>query len=208
MRKPAHHTFETPGHLHAWLRVNHASQTELWVRIYKKATGQPTVTWDDCVVAAIAWGWIDGLRNALDDTSFLQRMTPRRARSNWSQKIVNHAERLIAQGRMQAAGLAQVEAARSDGRWATAYVGSATMVIPEVFGGAAARPRCARFFIPRSNARACSPFTTGCTAPSGRKPGRSGWWRYWRSWHAAKALEICCQREGRANASSLSQIGH
>ena len=133
MRKPAHHTFETPGHLHAWLRVNHASQTELWVRIYKKATGQPTVTWDDCVVAAIAWGWIDGLRNALDDTSFLQRMTPRRARSNWSQKIVNHAERLIAQGRMQAAGLAQVEAARSDGRWATAYASSATMETPEDF---------------------------------------------------------------------------
>ena len=113
--------------------MHHASETELWVRIYKKATGQPTVTWDDCVVAAIAWGWIDGLRNALDDTSFLQRMTPRRARSNWSQKIVNHAERLIAQGRMQAAGLAQVEAARSDGRWATAYAGSATMEMPEDF---------------------------------------------------------------------------
>ena len=76
MRKPAHHTFETPGHLHAWLRVNHASQTELWVRIYKKATGQPSVTWDDCVVAAIAWGWIDGLRKALDETSFLQRLIP------------------------------------------------------------------------------------------------------------------------------------
>ena len=133
MRKPAHHTFETPGHLHAWLRVNHASQTELWVRIYKKATGQPSVTWDDCVVAAIAWGWIDGLRNALDDTSFLQRMTPRRARSNWSQKNVQHAERLMEQGRMQPAGLAHVEAARSDGRWATAYVGSATMVMPEDF---------------------------------------------------------------------------
>ena len=111
MSNPAHHTFETPEQLHAWLRVNHASETELWVRIFKKATGQPTVTWDDCVVAAIAWGWIDGLRNALDDTSFLQRMTPRRARSNWSQKNVQHAERLIEQGIMQATGLAQVEAA-------------------------------------------------------------------------------------------------
>jgi uncharacterized protein YdeI (YjbR/CyaY-like superfamily) len=101
--------------------------------LQKKATGQPSVTWDDCVVAAIAWGWIDGLRNALDDTSFLQRLTPRRARSNWSQKNVQHAELLIAQGHMQAAGLAQVEAARSDGRWATAYAGSATMVMPEDF---------------------------------------------------------------------------
>lgn len=129
-----HHTLEAPEQLHAWLRANHASETELWVRIYKKATGQqPTVTWDDCVVAAIAWGWIDGIRKSLDDTSFLQRLTPRRARSNWSQKNVQHAERLIEQGRMQAAGLVHVEAARSDGRWASAYAGSATMVMPEDF---------------------------------------------------------------------------
>ncbi len=133
MSKPARHTFEAPEQLHAWLRVNHASETELWVRIFKKATGQPSVTWDDCVVAAICWGWIDGVRKALDDTSFLQRLTPRRARSNWSQKNVQHAVRLIEQGRMQAAGLAHVEAARSDGRWATAYAGSATMVMPEDF---------------------------------------------------------------------------
>ena len=103
------------------------------MRIFKKATGQPSVTWDDCVVAAIAWGWIDGIRKSLDDTSFLQRLTPRRARSNWSQKNVQHAERLMEQGRMQPAGLVQVEAAHSDGRWAIAYASSATMVMPEVF---------------------------------------------------------------------------
>jgi len=133
MSNKVHHTFDAPEQLHAWLQANHASETELWVRIYKKATGQPSVTWDDCVVAAIAWGWIDGLRKGLDDTSFLQRLTPRRARSNWSQKNVQHAERLIEQGRMQDAGLAHVEAARSDGRWAAAYAGSATMVMPEDF---------------------------------------------------------------------------
>ena len=126
-------TFETPEQLQAWLRVNHTTQTELWVHIFKKATGQPSVTWDDCVVAALCWGWIDGQRKALDDTAFLQRLTPRRARSGWSQKNVEHAERLIAQRHMQAAGLAQVVAARSDGRWATAYAGSATMVMPEDF---------------------------------------------------------------------------
>jgi uncharacterized protein YdeI (YjbR/CyaY-like superfamily) len=133
MSNKAHQSFETPEQLYTWLQANHANETELWVRIFKKATGQPSVTWDDCVVAAIAWGWIDGVRNALDDTSYLQRLTPRRARSNWSQKNVQHAERLIAQGRMQAAGLVQVEAARSDGRWASAYAGSATMVIPGDF---------------------------------------------------------------------------
>ena len=103
------------------------------MRIFKKASGQASVTWNDCLVAAIAWGWSDGKRKSLDDTSFLQSLTPRRARSNWSQKNVQHAERLIAQGRMQAAGLVHAEAARSDGRWATAYAGSATMVMPEDF---------------------------------------------------------------------------
>ena len=133
MSTETHHTFETPEQLHAWLQANYASESELWVRIFKKATGEPSVTWDDCVVAAIAWGWIDGQRKSLDDTSFLQRLTPRRARSNWSQKNVQHAERLIEQGRMQPAGLVHVEAARSDGRWATAYAGSASMVMPEDF---------------------------------------------------------------------------
>ena len=133
MSNKPHQTFETPEQLHAWLQANHSSEIGLWVRIFKKATGQPSVTWDDCVVAAIAWGWIDGIRKSLDDTSFLQRLTPRRARSNWSQKNVQHAERLIAQGRMQSAGLVHVEAARSDGRWAAAYAGSATMEMPEDF---------------------------------------------------------------------------
>ena len=131
--KASHHAFDTVEQLHAWLRLNHASESELWVRIFKKATGKPSVTWDDCVVAAIAWGWIDGLRNALDDASFLQRLTPRRARSNWSQKNVQNIERLIEQGPMQAAGMAQVEAARIDGRWASAYAGSAAMVVPADF---------------------------------------------------------------------------
>jgi len=133
MSKPTHHSFETHEQLDAWLRAHHASEAELWVRIFKKGTGLPSVAWVDCVIAALTWGWIDGIRKALDDTSFLQRMTPRRARSGWSQKNVQHAERLIAEGLMQAPGLAQVEAARADGRWDAAYAGSADMVIPEDF---------------------------------------------------------------------------
>lgn len=133
MSDKTHHTFESPAQLHAWLQAHHARETELWVCIYKKGTGAPSVTWEDCVVAALTWGWIDGQRKSLDDTAFLQRLTPRRARSNWSQKNVQHAERLIAEGLMQAPGLAQVEAARADGRWDKAYAGSATMEIPEDF---------------------------------------------------------------------------
>jgi len=168
MSKSPHHSFKTPEQLHAWLRANHASETELWVRIFKKATGQPSVTWDDCVVAAICWGWIDGVRNALDDTSFLQRLTPRRARSNWSQKNVQHAERLIAQGRMQAAGLAQVVAARSDGRWASAYAGSATMVVPEDFLAALQQDPAAHAFY--ATLKRASQFTIYHRLHSAKRP--------------------------------------
>ena len=168
MSNKVHDTFETPEQLHAWLRENHASEPELWVRIFKKATSQPSVTWDDCVVAAICWGWIDGLRKSLDDASFLQRLTPRRARSNWSQKNVQHAERLIAQGHMQAAGLAHVEAARSDGRWATAYAGSATMVIPEDFLAALQQDPAAHAFY--ATLKRQSQFTIYHRLHSARRP--------------------------------------
>jgi uncharacterized protein YdeI (YjbR/CyaY-like superfamily) len=130
---PESRSFETPLALEKWLRAHHQTEQELWVRIFKKDSGMPSVTWNDCVVAALAWGWIDGQKKSLDAASFLQRLTPRRPRSNWSQKNCEHAERLIAEGRMQAAGLAHVEAARQDGRWQQAYAGSAGMVIPEDF---------------------------------------------------------------------------
>ncbi len=125
--------FATADELEAWLAANGAARRELWVRIFKRGAGTPTVTWDDCVVAALAWGWIDGQRRALDAVSFLQRLTPRRPGSDWSQRNRAHAERLIAAGRMQPPGLAQVQAARQDGRWERAYAGSADLVIPEDF---------------------------------------------------------------------------
>ena len=126
-------SYETRDQLEEWLKSNHATARELWVRIFKKETGTPTVTWDDCVVAALTWGWIDGQRKSFDEVSFLQRLTPRRAKANWSKRNREHAERLIAEGRMQLSGLAHVEAARQDGRWEQAYSGSSEMVIPEDF---------------------------------------------------------------------------
>ncbi|MEZ4266478.1 MAG: YdeI/OmpD-associated family protein [Myxococcota bacterium] len=125
--------FESIALLDAWLEANHAGESELWVRIYKKGSGTPSVDWGDCVVAAIAWGWIDGQRKSLDEVSFIQRLTPRRARSNWSKRNCEHAERLIADGGMRPAGMVHVEAARADGRWERAYAGSADMVLPEEF---------------------------------------------------------------------------
>ncbi|SDL37170.1 YdeI/OmpD-associated family protein [Streptomyces indicus] len=107
--------------LEAWLDEHHADRTALWVKIAKKHTGIPSLTWDEMVDTVLCFGWIDGLRRGFDDTYFLQRTTPRRPRSPWSQVNVDKAEALIAAGRMRPRGLAEVEAARGDGRWEAAY---------------------------------------------------------------------------------------
>ncbi|WKL56132.1 YdeI/OmpD-associated family protein [Asticcacaulis sp. ZE23SCel15] len=134
MSSPAEYmAFETPAHLSDWLAEHHATARELWVRMYKKNTGTPSVNWEDCVVTALAWGWIDGQRKALDELSFIQRLSPRRSKSNWSQKNCDHARRLIAEGLMQPSGLVHIEAAKQDGRWDKAYAGSANFVIPDDF---------------------------------------------------------------------------
>lgn len=127
------HAFATLDDLSQWLGANHATARELWVRLYKKQSGTPSVTWEDCVLAGLMWGWIDGQRQALDEVSYLQRISPRRAKSTWSKKNCDHAERLMAEGQMQPSGLVHVEAAKADGRWDAAYSGSSGLVIPEDF---------------------------------------------------------------------------
>lgn len=133
MSGPVARSFKSPEQLDAWLKSNHATKRELWVRIFKKDSGTPSVTWQDCVVVCLAWGWIDSAKRPLDEASFLQRLTPRRPRSNWSKKNREHAERLINEGRMQPSGMVHVEAARADGRWEQAYAGSAEMELPDDF---------------------------------------------------------------------------
>ena len=116
-----------------WLAEHHQMSRELWVRIFKAGSGKTSVTWTDCVVEAIRFGWIDGQKLPFDSTSFLQRLSPRKPKSNWSARNREHAMRLIAEGRMTSAGLACVEAAKAEGRWESAYAGSATMTIPQDF---------------------------------------------------------------------------
>lgn len=91
------------------------------------------MTWDECIPVALAWGWIDGVRRGLDEVSFIQRFTPRRAKSSWSKRNCELAERLIADGHMQPAGMVHVEAARKDGRWDRAYERQSTMTVPPDF---------------------------------------------------------------------------
>ncbi|ABV87529.1 YdeI/OmpD-associated family protein [Shewanella pealeana] len=125
-------TFETPKELGLWLNTNHASESELWVKIYKKNTGIKSVTWDDVVIEALCWGWIDGIKKSIDEQAYLQRITPRTARSNWSKRNTKHAERLISENRMMEPGLMHIRAAKADGRWQKAYVVS-EMEVPTDF---------------------------------------------------------------------------
>jgi uncharacterized protein YdeI (YjbR/CyaY-like superfamily) len=126
-------SFECSAELGDWLAEHHHGSTELWVRIFKVASGRRSVTWNDCVIEALRFGWIDGQKKPSDAVSYLQRLTPRKATSSWSAKNREHAMKLIAEGRMTSFGQAQVDAAKADGRWESAYAGSAEMVIPQDF---------------------------------------------------------------------------
>ena len=109
--------FRTQQAWERWLERNHDSESEIWVKLAKKGSGIPSVTYDEAVEAALCYGWIDGLTRGLDEDYYVQRFTPRRPKSNWSRPNIERAEALIASGRMQPAGLRHVESARAEGRW-------------------------------------------------------------------------------------------
>jgi uncharacterized protein YdeI (YjbR/CyaY-like superfamily) len=114
-------TFRTEAAFQRWLRKNHARETEVWLRIYKKNSGVPSITPAEALDVVLCWGWIDGIRKSFDQASFLQRYTPRREKSIWSQINRDHVARLTAAGRMTPHGQRQVDAAKADGRWDAAY---------------------------------------------------------------------------------------
>ena len=115
----------------AWLEAEHATAPGLYVRLAKRGAGVPSLTYAELVESVLCFGWIDGRSNSVDERSYTIRVTPRRPRSVWSQKNVGIVAELTAAGRMRPAGLAQVEAARADGRWDRAYAGPATMTVPD-----------------------------------------------------------------------------
>jgi uncharacterized protein YdeI (YjbR/CyaY-like superfamily) len=117
----------------SWLDEEHESSRGVWIKIAKKASGIPTVTHAEALEDALCHGWIDGQRAPHDDTHFLQRFTPRRPRSRWSEINRGKAIQLIEQGRMKPAGLAQIQAAKADGRWEAAYAPQSSQAVPEDF---------------------------------------------------------------------------
>jgi uncharacterized protein YdeI (YjbR/CyaY-like superfamily) len=138
--------FETPRKWEAWLARNHKGSGGVWLRIYKKGSGQASVTYAEALDVALCYGWIDSLKRSLDGVSWVQRFGPRRARSPWSRINTGHAERLMKAGRMKAAGLKEVEAAKEDGRWQRAYDSPRASAIPADFLEALSRDKKAKAF--------------------------------------------------------------
>ncbi|MGH2485547.1 MAG: YdeI/OmpD-associated family protein [Ktedonobacterales bacterium] len=115
----------------AWLDEHHTDTTGLWLKIAKRATGTPSVTYAEALESALCYGWIDGQKAAFDDAHWLQKFTPRRARSGWSRVNREKAMALIAAGKMRPAGLREVERAQADGRWEAAYESQRAITVPE-----------------------------------------------------------------------------
>jgi uncharacterized protein YdeI (YjbR/CyaY-like superfamily) len=139
--------FATSRAFEAWLRKNHASSDGAWLLIAKAGVEDATVTYAQAVEVALCYGWIDGQKKGLDDQHWLQRFTPRRARSLWSKANREKAEALIAAGRMQPAGMAEIARAQGDGRWDAAYDGARTAAVPPDLQAALdARPEARSFF--------------------------------------------------------------
>jgi uncharacterized protein YdeI (YjbR/CyaY-like superfamily) len=130
-----------------WLAKQHAKSTGLWLKLAKKGSGVPSVTYEEALDVALCYGWIDGQKKGFDDQYWLQKFTPRGPKSIWSKINTEKVERLIASGEMQSAGLQAVEAAKRDGRWEAAYASQKNITIPDDFQSALDRnPKAAAFF--------------------------------------------------------------
>jgi uncharacterized protein YdeI (YjbR/CyaY-like superfamily) len=167
-------SFRSEAAFAAWMKVNHAREPEIWLKIHKKGSGLPSVTPAQALDVALCWGWIDGIRKAFDEQSFLQRYTPRRARSVWSQINRDNVARLTAAGRMTPHGQRQVDAAMADGRWDAAYAplrtASEATIPADLRVAIEASPRARRTFgtLGRGNLFALAFRTNNMKTPAGR----------------------------------------
>ena len=123
--------FATPPELEAWLEESHTESPGIWLKIAKKGIEPPSVTYAEALELALCFGWIDSQKRGFDESHFLQRFTPRRPRGRWSRINREKAEALLAAGAVRPAGLAEIEAAKADGRWEAAYEGARTAKVPD-----------------------------------------------------------------------------
>jgi uncharacterized protein YdeI (YjbR/CyaY-like superfamily) len=139
--------FASAAEWEEWLAANHTVSDGVWIKMAKKDADIQSVRYPEVLESALCYGWIDGQREALDERYFLQRFTPRRPRSKWSRINREKAERLIAEGRMHSAGLAEVRRAEADGRWEVAYEGQKRSTVPDDLRRELdARPQAKAFF--------------------------------------------------------------
>lgn len=139
-------SFASDGEWESWLGEHHADSKGIWIRFYKKGTGIASVYYAGALDAALCYGWIDGQLKKYDEQSYIQRFTPRRSRSLWSKRNIEHIARLTKEGRMKPAGLKEAEAARTDGRWSAAYNPQTTMTLPDDFLSALSQNKKASAF--------------------------------------------------------------
>jgi len=125
--------FPSPKEWHQWLSKNHATVEGVWLKFHKKHSGLKSINYAEAVEEALCFGWIDGHVKPFDANSWIQKFTPRRAKSIWSKRNTERVTRLIEQGRMKPAGLKEIEAAKSDGRWQKAYDSPVNMTAPDDF---------------------------------------------------------------------------
>lgn len=166
--------FRTATAFETWLAANHDRETELWIKIHKKTSGRATVNYAQALDVALCWGWIDGIKKSFDEVSFLQRFTPRKVKSVWSQINKEHTARLTAAARMTPHGQRHIDAAKADGRWDAAYapIRSATVAtVPEdLLAAIQANARARNTFktLSRQNLFALAFRTNNMKTPAGR----------------------------------------
>jgi uncharacterized protein YdeI (YjbR/CyaY-like superfamily) len=139
--------FASQDEFEAWMEANHATADGVWIKVAKKGTGIPSVHPPQALDVALCFGWIDGQRKAIDDTYYMQKYTPRRARSKWSKINVEKVAALTDSGAMRPPGHAEVERAKADGRWDAAYDSPSRIEVPpDLEAELGKRPEAAAFF--------------------------------------------------------------
>lgn len=143
--------FESSKTWERWLAENHRNSVGIWLRIFKKDAGIKSIDYSQALDVALCYGWIDGQKKTCDKKSWLQKFTPRRSKSMWSKRNVEHVARLVKSGKMKPAGLKEVEIAKHDGRWKKAYASPSTMIMPRDFMEELSRNKKAKIFFETLN---------------------------------------------------------
>jgi uncharacterized protein YdeI (YjbR/CyaY-like superfamily) len=160
--------FKTAEEFATWLATYYSSADGIWIRIYKKDSDLPTISHAEALDEALCYGWIDSLAKKYDDISYIQKFTPRRPKSLWSKRNIEHIERLIKEGRMKDSGMKEVELAKQDGRWQKAYNSPSTMEVPADFIDEVSKHKKAKKFFDSLNK--ANTYAIGWQLQTAKKP--------------------------------------